>query len=147
MCLALTPGHVFLPHFLGLCVSLKQQNTDTYRKRKEKKIMHTCSLLSLSWRQTQTHPVRLSRSIIHSLQRLIQSVSAGPWDCYCSLLLSSSLSSSLLASVLLSQSHLPGSGDRQRHDWSAEVVDATSFQRGLWWCRTQRCVVLSIDSF
>lgn len=109
---------------------------------------------SPSWRQTQTNPARLSRSIIHSLQCLIQHVSAGPWDCqccYCSLPLTSSsfsFSSSLLASALLSRSHLLSAGNRQRHDWSAEVVDATSCHCGSRLCRNQRCVfrVLAVFS-
>lgn len=124
-----------------LCIT-HAANTDTYR-RKRHAHLHS---LSPSWRQTQTHPVRLSRSITHSLRPMIQCVSAGPWECYCcycSLPLSSpssSLSSSLLASVLLSRSHLLSTGNRQRNDWSAEVVDAASCHRGLWRCRNQRCV-------
>lgn len=114
-------------------------SSSKYRRVQEKKHAHLLSL-SQSWRQTQTQPVILSRSIIHSLRHLIQCVSAGPWEwycCYCSLQLSSSSSSSssLLASVLLSRSHLLSSGNRQRHDWSAEVVDATSCHCSLWLCR------------
>ena len=144
-------GNVFPLHFLALCVSLKQQiQTHTGKKH-----AHLLSL-SLSWQQTQTHIVRLSPSITHSLQHLIQWVSVGPWDCYCSLSLpssptstTSSLSSSspLLVSFLLSCSDSLSAGDNQRHDWSeAEVVDATSCHGGLWWCRNQRSA-RSIGSF
>lgn len=112
-------------------------------------------MLSMSpfWGQTQTHLACLSCSITHSLQGLIQHVSKGSWDCqccYCSLSLSSSSSSSfspsLLASVLLSCCHWLSAGNRQRRDWSAEVVNATSYRCGWRLCRNQRGV-LSIGSF
>lgn len=66
-CLALTPGHVFLPHTLALSVCRKLRILPRTGEK-------ACSLCPHFWGQTQTHPACLSCSIIHSLQGLIQHV-------------------------------------------------------------------------
>lgn len=55
--MALTPGHVFLPHFSGSLYHSSGEYRHVQKKKKE------CTLppLSPSWRPTQTHLVRLSR--------------------------------------------------------------------------------------
>lgn len=146
MCLGLTPGHVFLPHFLALCVSLKQQiQTHTGKKTH-------AHLLFVPILATNTNTHRQTQPLNHTQPSAFDSVSIFGALGLLLLLLQSSTTlllllpppapPSLLDSVLLSCSHLLRASDNQQHNWSeAEVVDATSCHCGLWWCRNQRCIV------
>lgn len=131
--------------FLALCIT-QAANTDTYRRKKKNAHFLLCPRLGDQHKHTSSDS---AARITHSLRRLILCVSAGPWDrycCYCSLPVSSSSSSSLLASVLLLRSHLPSAGNRQRRDWSAQVVDATSRCHCVLWPRRNQRRVRSIAS-
>lgn len=72
-------GSDFGAHFSpSHSASLHLKSNGSHRHVEERKRPLSVPILAT---HTQTHPARLCRSITHSLQRLIQHVSAGPWDC------------------------------------------------------------------